>query len=154
MTKSSKSVQIVVPATLVALHQVSDGIEKYLAMFDGLPDSKNFTYNVVLAVHELCANIVTHAYAGEPGVIGVGLLMKQRPPSLIVSVYDNAPRIFDEAGWKSPNLDDPPEHGLGIWLIKQLMDEVIYSPAPGNNRWCLVKHIPGLVAGGKIGVVH
>jgi len=138
-----KSVQkVVIPATLEALRQISEVVEAYLAQVDGIPDAEIFTYNIVLAVHELCTNIVTHAYAGEADTIAVELWLEENPLRLIVSVRDNAPRIFDEDGWRAPNLDEPKEHGLGIWLIKELMDEVNYKPAPGNNRWRLVKQIP------------
>lgn len=141
-TVSGKPVKIVIPATLEALRQVSATIEDYLAQIDGVEEPEIFTYNVVLAAQELCTNIVTHGYAGEAGTIAVDLLLEGDPLRLVVSVRDNAPRIFDEEGWTAPNLDEPKVHGLGIWLIQQLMDEVSYQPAPGNNRWRLVKQIP------------
>lgn len=137
-----KPVQIVIPATLEALRQVSETVEGYLAQVDGIEEPEIITYNIVLAVHELCTNIVTHAYAGEAGTIRVGLALEENPLRLVVSVQDSAPRIFDRDGWTAPNLDEPKEHGLGIWLIQQLMDEVDYQPAAGNNRWRLVKQIP------------
>lgn len=31
--------------------------------------------------------------------------------------------------------------GMGIFLVKQLMDEVRYTPLPGDNRWHLVKKL-------------
>lgn len=141
-TKPGKTLQIVIPATLEALRQVSETIEGYLAQVDGIEEPEIVIYNIVLAVQELCTNIVTHGYAGTSGTIAVDLGLAQAPLRLIISVRDNAPRIFDKAGWTAPNLDEPKEHGLGIWLIQQLMDEVNYQPAPGNNRWRLVKQIP------------
>lgn len=141
-TAPSKPVHLVTPATLEALRQVSAAIEGYLAQVDGVEEPETVTYNVVLAVQELCTNIVKHGYAGEAGTIAVNLLLEGNPLRLVVSVQDSAPRIFDEDGWSAPNLDEPKEHGLGIWLIHQLMDEVSYQPAPGNNRWRLVKQIP------------
>jgi serine/threonine-protein kinase RsbW len=141
-TAPSRRAQIVVPATLEALRQVSEAVEDFLAQVDGIEEAEIVTYNIVLAIYELCTNIVTHAYAGEVGTIGLNLLLEESPLCLVVSVRDAAPRVFDEEGWTAPDLDEPKEHGLGIWLIKQLMDEVNYQPSPGNNRWRLVKQIP------------
>jgi len=143
MTKvSGRPEQIVVFATLEALRGVSEAVESYLAQIDKIEDAEIVTYNIVLAVHELCTNIVTHAYAGEPGTIAIDLRLEEDPLRLVVSTQDKAPHIFDKEGWTAPNLAEPQEHGLGIWLIQQLMDEVNYQPAPGNNRWRLVKEIP------------
>jgi len=141
-TATGKPLQIVIPATLETLRQVSATIEDYLAQIDRIEEPEIVTYNIVLAVQELCTNIVTHGYAGTSGKIAVDLELAEAPLRLVISVQDNAPHIFDKAGWTAPNLDEPKEHGLGIWLIQQLMDEVDYQPAPGNNRWRLVKQIP------------
>lgn len=142
MSGSKQAVRVVVPATLEALREVSQAIERFVAGISGIADAEIITYNIVLAVHELCTNIVTHGYDGQAGDIAVGLEFTDSPPCLVVSVHDSAPRVFDEAGWQAPNLDEPKEHGLGIWLIKQLMDDVRYQPGAGNNRWQLRKVLP------------
>jgi anti-sigma regulatory factor (Ser/Thr protein kinase) len=40
-----------------------------------------------------------------------------------------------------PNLEQPGERGMGIFLIRQLMDEVVYEPQPGANYWRLRKQL-------------
>jgi len=142
MSRHPKAVRLVVPATLEALREISQAIEKFLGGVEAIEDREIFTYNVVLAVQELCANIVQHGYAGQAGTIAVHLQTGGQPLGLTVTVEDKAPRIFDETRWLAPNLDEPKERGLGIWLIKQLMDEVIYQPASGNNRWQLKVAVP------------
>src|SRR5690606_4227141 len=32
--------------------------------------------------------------------------------------------------------------GAGLFLVRRLMDEVDYIPAPGANRWRLARHLP------------
>lgn len=44
--------------------------------------------------------------------------------------------IPSEAGAGSINL------GVGLFLVRSLMDEVVYIPRPGGNRWRLVKVLP------------
>lgn len=142
MSTEGSSFRLTVPATLEALREISQAIEEFLGRVEAMEEREVVTYNVVLAVQELCANIVQHGYAGQAGTIAVHLQTGGRPLGLTVTVEDKAPRIFDEAGWLAPNLNEPKEHGLGIWLIKQLMDEVIYQPAAGNNRWQLKVALP------------
>ena len=42
----------------------------------------------------------------------------------------------------APDSDEPPEHGLGIWLITRMMDEVVYQALPNVNQWQLTKSFP------------
>lgn len=142
MSHRESSFHLTVPATLEELRKISQAIEEFLGGVEAMEERETVTYNVVLAVQELCANIVQHGYAGQAGTIAIRLQTGGRPLGLTVTVEDKAPRVFDEAGWLAPNLDEPKEHGLGIWLIKQLMDEVSYQPELGNNRWQLKLALP------------
>jgi serine/threonine-protein kinase RsbW len=99
-------------------------------------------YAVRLAVEEVCANLIAHGYRdGPPGP--VHLRIAPEPDAVVVCIADRAPP-FDPVRAPTPPLDADwgarPIGGLGIYLVKQLMDEVRYeSFAGGGNQLTLVK---------------
>lgn len=130
------------PARYAYLKLLSSCIAELLQQVDGLEDREGLIYSVQLAAHEVCTNIVDHAYAGNPcGRIGITLTLTWQPPQMTVDLHDTG-RAFDPANVPAPNLDVPQEHGgYGLFLIHSLMDVVTYTPCPGHNTWRLVKYL-------------
>jgi anti-sigma regulatory factor (Ser/Thr protein kinase) len=100
-------------------------------------------YAIDLAVDEACSNVIDHAYAGhEQGEIRIRLELDQR--GLYLSIQDDgAP--FDPDCVAEPDLTSPIEtrceRGLGVYLIRNLMDEVVYDfSSPGVNQITMVKY--------------
>lgn len=99
------------------------------------------TGEVVLAVDEAATNIILHGYRGQPGFIEIAV--GRQGDSLVVHLYDQAPP-FDPTQVPAPDLTLPLEERpigkLGVFLINQFMDDVIYSTSPqGGNHLILVK---------------
>ena len=42
----------------------------------------------------------------------------------------------------APQLGELQEHGFGLFLVRELMDEVAYQADATGNRWKLVKRFP------------
>ncbi len=78
---------------------------------------------VLVAVQEVLANIVRHTYAGGPGKIEVDVVCNA---GVTLSIRDYG-RKFDLTQVPDPELPREEPGGLGIYLIKQLMDEVRYD---------------------------
>jgi serine/threonine-protein kinase RsbW len=98
---------------------------------------------VVLAVDEAASNIILHGYQGQPGFIEI--VVERQGNSLLVHLYDQAPP-FDPTKVSAPDLTLPleerPVGKLGVFLITQFMDDVIYNASPqGGNQLTLVKKI-------------
>jgi sigma-B regulation protein RsbU (phosphoserine phosphatase) len=96
--------------------------------------------DVQLAVEEACINIVRHGYRGMQGAISIAIDFKEN--DLAVTIEDNAPQ-FDPTQFKKPSFPDDlkqrPIGGLGIHLIKSLVDEMNYEFQDGKNRLILKK---------------
>lgn len=136
-----ETVRLDLPATHKHLSILGACIAELLDRVEGLDDRQMLTFAVQLAVHEACTNIVDHAYGGDPaGVIGVVLTVCAKPRQLVVTLHDTG-RAFDPAQAPAPDLNVAQEHGYGLFLINNLMDEVTYTPCAGNNRWRLVKQL-------------
>jgi anti-sigma B factor antagonist len=98
---------------------------------------------LILAVGELCANSIEHAYDGRGGQpINVSVLGHH--DRLVIEVEDFG-RAFDPGRYVAPDLETLPDHGLGIHLVHRIADSVaIDVRRERGTRWTLVKYRPGL----------
>ena len=124
-----------------------DGVGKVNAEFAGfaetnaLPETVRRSVNV--ALDELLANVLSHGRTGRnPCSVTVeGELDQER---LTVTLTDDGP-AFDPFGQDAPDttlsVEDRPIGGLGIHLVRELMDEVSYERRDGQNVVALVKNL-------------
>jgi anti-sigma regulatory factor (Ser/Thr protein kinase) len=93
-----------------------------------------------LAVEEAITNVINHGYKKTGGEIIVSSRIS--PESIEVHIMDTAPR-FNPLSVPEPELDGTIEDrnigGLGIFLIRQVMDEVSYRYENGRNILSLTK---------------
>jgi serine/threonine-protein kinase RsbW len=94
-------------------------------------------YQIQLAVDEACANVVQHAYAGmEPGYMEVSCCLEARAFAIRVRDWG---KDFDPDSVAEPDVKAPLEErrfgGLGLFLLKQVMDQVefAFDPERGNE---------------------
>jgi anti-sigma regulatory factor (Ser/Thr protein kinase) len=99
-------------------------------------------YNIQLAADEAASNIMEHAYAGvTDGVLEIACGMNG---DAIHIVFVDHGDPFDPSDVPAPDLKaDLSERkigGLGIYLMRRLMDEVHYRSDPGkSNTLTLIK---------------
>jgi serine/threonine-protein kinase RsbW len=93
-----------------------------------------------LAVEEAITNVINHGYKKTGGEIIVSSMIS--PDLIELQITDTAPR-FDPLSFPEPELDSTVEDrevgGLGIFLIRQVMDEVSYRYEDGKNILSLTK---------------
>jgi anti-sigma regulatory factor (Ser/Thr protein kinase) len=94
---------------------------------------------MVLAVDELFANISEHGYGDKPGIIEMRAEM--RPSELCFEFRDFAPPILDKAELKGRDLDEIRPGGLGLHLIRSVMDETYHRPLSDGNHWVLIRYL-------------
>ena len=106
-------------------------------------------YAIDLAVDEACANVIDHAYGGEDRG-DIRILLDLNESGLKITIQDDG-EPFDPACVAEPDLTSPLEtrceRGLGLFLIRELMDEAVYDfSCPGVNQLTLVKYFtPGKI---------
>ena len=94
---------------------------------------------VLVAVGEICANVIEHAYAGQAGQ-PIAISLSAFPDRLIVEVEDDG-TPYDPSGYRPPDLDAVPESGMGLFLVRGTVDEVAFDTArPRGTRWTLIKY--------------
>jgi len=98
-------------------------------------------YSVQLATDEAASNVIEHAYDGKPdGMFEV--CCECREDRLIIILLDHG-KAFDPSQVEEPDLkadlSDRKIGGLGVYLIRKLMDEVQYESTQAGNRLTLIK---------------
>jgi len=116
---------------------------KSAAEESGFPDET--TGKIVLAVDEACTNIIKHAYKYSSNG-DINIRIKFEKPKFTISITDEG-NHFDPNKIPEPDLREYYRQkrigGLGMFLMKKLMDEVKYSTVTGNkNQVVLVKYLP------------
>jgi len=100
-------------------------------------------YDLQLAVDEACTNVVRHAYDGESGRLE--LEIQATGEGVRVTVWDWG-QPFDPENIPEPDVTAPLEQrplgGLGLFLMRQTMDEVQFDFDPEKgNRLTMLKRI-------------
>ncbi|MFZ0240970.1 MAG: ATP-binding protein [Desulfobacterales bacterium] len=111
---------------------------------EGIGLSKAFTFQINLAVDELFTNIVKYGYADDK-LHTIAVAVSWGGGKITIRVEDNG-IPFDPAAKQTSKLKDPVEKctigGLGLHLVKQIMDDIVYERCDGKNVIVMTKHIP------------
>ena len=99
---------------------------------------------IALAVDEACTNVIKHAYKYDSSK-HLTITIKPEKEKFEVLVTDTGLQ-FDPAGLQTPDMREYLAHfkkgGLGVYLMKNLMDEVEYQIDPGRkNEVRLIKYL-------------
>ncbi len=129
-----------IPADESYLSEVRDFVTE-IARSVGF-DTKDIS-SIKLAVDEGCTNIIRHAYRDvEKGSIEVLAVVKQKALSIVLIDHGKG---FDFKKASDPNLQTymkiGKKGGLGIFLMKKLMDEVEYHITNRGNELWLTKRL-------------
>lgn len=105
----------------------------------GINPSK--VYDILLVITEAVTNSIIHGYQKQPGPIEIEV--QADGDVLALTLRDDAP-AFDPLQIPSPDINTPLEQrrigGMGIHLIKEFIDEIVYNTTPrGGNELKFIK---------------
>jgi len=141
--EKNKSSELRVKSKTENLSAIRDFISEH-ALKAGIPIDT--VENIMLAVDEACTNIIKHAYKLSPDG-EIFLKIEYNQSKFIITIIDYG-KSFEPELVPLPDLQKYyREHkvgGLGIYLMKSLMDDVKYTTVPGKyNQVLLSKNISG-----------
>jgi serine/threonine-protein kinase RsbW len=138
MAENSGLSELKVDARLENLSKINDFVATAMKQ---LGIEKNL-HNVQLAVDEACTNIIKHAYSGRGGMITISCEVEGS--YLVITIKDRG-KAFDPASVSPPDLESEIHErrvgGLGIHLMRKLMDEVHYTFDAGGNKLIMKKRL-------------
>lgn len=125
------------PAEALAMRGLGAWLTE-LTAFLSPAESAAMLAKVELAVHEVCMNIVDHAYGPEhrtaPDDISVQGSVDLA--AIRITVRDSGD-CFDAAEYDMPVAGVPQIRGYGLVIVHQLADDVDYRRTPTGNVWSL-----------------
>lgn len=98
-------------------------------------------HQVTLAVEEVCANLIIHSHGCNPQEF-IQLEVKDSNEKLIFEISDQG-EAFNILDYEVPDLKkvmiEKRKGGLGIILVKKIMDEIEFESINGTNTCRLIK---------------
>lgn len=133
--------QITIPAVLDNLETALHFVETQMQSTQCPPA---FVNQVELAVEEVFVNIARYAYQPGQGDVTMECLVTESPHGVTVIFCDEG-KPYNPLQRPDPDLhlgvEERPIGGLGILMVKKLMDTVAYEFRDGKNCLTLKKHL-------------
>jgi len=97
---------------------------------------------VEICLTEALNNVIKHSYGGDNSKM-IDINIKKDSKFLEIEIVDAGfPRknlIIKDLDFDPADIENLPEGGMGLFIIKQLMDELSYSSHEGKNYFILKK---------------
>jgi len=101
------------------------------------------TNMIVLAIDEVCANIIIHGHR-QNGELKVSLSIDFDEKGIEFEIIDYG-HAFDIVSYEAPALEEliKNQHkgGIGIMLVKKIMDDIHFSSSTKHNKLKLYKKV-------------
>lgn len=99
---------------------------------------------MVLALDEMCSNLMIHAHHCNPDELFELHIVVENSDPVIFEIIDDG-TVFDINSFAEPALDnivhEKRKGGLGIRLVKSIMDKVEYNQSKGRSICRLTKKV-------------
>ena len=123
--------------TLAAVPENIDRITSFVnAELDAAGCPRKIRSQIDVAIDEVFANISAYAYAPATGLATVKFRLEEEPRAAVITFVDRG-IPYDPMTAKTPDTtlsaDDREIGGLGIFIVRQTMDDVSYSYEEGQN---------------------
>ena len=131
-------------ASLDYFEQVEGFVMQHLDECGCSPKAAN---QILIAVEELVVNVCNYAYSeipeGQPNPLRVHFTWTHQPNTIVIEIADDG-KPFNPLAREDPERPDSIEEakvgGLGLFMVKQLMDEVEYVREGITNVTIITKH--------------
>ena len=133
--------QLEVAADVKQLDSVQDFVREQLEAYDVDP---KVMFQLELAVDEIFTNISSYAYNPIVGQATINCYVEDDPLRVTIQFMDHG-KPFDPLAGEDADTSEEAlmsrEGGLGILLVKNIMDDVQYSYEDGRNILTIVKKL-------------
>ena len=130
--------ELIVEANIENIYEVMDFIRKGVARHHCPPE---WLDNINLAVEEILTNIANYAYQPASGNVVVSMEIGQE----MMIRFEDTGSPYNPLEHPDPDLEKPlMEHeigGLGVFLVKKIMDEIEYTRIDGKNVLVVTKRL-------------
>jgi serine/threonine-protein kinase RsbW len=140
MSSSVVQVDVIIPTHtkyLDLIGSIGERIAKELDDFAG--DKEALAYQLNLVLTEATSNAIKHAnYSDSKDTVRITIDLHDN--ELHIKIYDHG-QGFDLDTVPVPDLDHPKESGMGLFLIRSIMDSVKYQRTDDGNVLEVIKYL-------------
>lgn len=133
--------EMIISAKTECLEEVLEFVEKQLEGYDCPAKTK---VQLAVAVEEIFVNIARYAYEKDEGTAAIRVEAEGEPIQIAVTFSDGG-IPYNPLSRDAPDITLSAEErgigGLGIYLVKKSMDDVIYEYRDGKNILTIKKTI-------------
>ena len=130
------------------LEAIVQNLDEVMAYVDGKLEAADCPpksqMQIDIAVEEIFINIAKYAYQPDKGKATVRVEVGEDPVQVRITFIDQG-KPYDPLAKEDPDVtlsaDERPIGGLGIFMVKQSMDDVLYEYKDGSNILTLVKSL-------------
>ena len=127
-----------------AKHELIDNmIDPVLDSLEEAKAEKKASYQLHLALEEVLVNVVNYAYDGKEGDVEISYDIDKINRYVKVIIKDSG-KEFDPTKAEDPKLEGTAKErkigGLGIYIVKNIVDDIKYSRIEKQNVLEIVKH--------------
>lgn len=133
--------ELTLPATVGNIETVTDFVNEYL---DEICCPMKAQMQIAIVIDEVFSNIAYYAYAPSKGEATVGVGFDEDAHTIVLSFADSGKK-YNPLEKDDPDVTLSAEErqigGMGIFMVKKLMDEVLYEYKEGQNVLTMWKKI-------------
>ena len=133
--------ELTVEAKLDNLEQVLQFVDSRLEEADC---PMGMQMKVDVAVEEIFVNIASYAYTPASGPATIRMAVEENPKTAVITFIDHGVP-YDPLAKDDPDvtlsITEREIGGLGIFMVKQSMDDISYEYAGNRNRLTIIKKI-------------
>lgn len=133
--------EMTLDATIENIGVVTDFVTAELENVDCPPKVQ---IQISIAIDELFSNISRYAYNPEIGPAAVRVEVEENPLAVVITFMDHGVP-YDPLAKVNPDTslsaEDREIGGLGIFLVKNIMDDVVYEYKDGRNILKIKKNL-------------
>lgn len=131
--------ELIVSAVVENIETVTDFVNETLEL---LHCPAKTQMKIAIAVDEIFSNIAYYAYGDNGGDVTVRIEEQTQPGGIILTFIDSGipyNPLEQEDPDLSLSLEERPIGGIGIFMMKQMMDDISYCYRDGQNILNIVK---------------
>ena len=140
LTSPSKRLALEFGGDLAEIADLATQVEAFCAAHQV---GEDVAHAVNLSLDELLTNTLTHGADGGER-LQVEIVLSLDDAALTAQIWDTG-RAFDPLEVPDPDLDadveDRPIGGLGVFLVREMMDDMRYRRVDGRNEVTLIKRL-------------
>ena len=132
--------EITIEAKIESLPEVLSFINEKIK---DVPHSSRTQMHVEMISEEIYVNICQYAYGDDGGTATIGTELKEGDPATLIIRFCDTGTRFDPLKKEDPDITLPagsrPIGGLGIFLVKKMIDDIDYKYEDSRNILTVTK---------------